>query len=441
MTTFCAIDDTALIQLINAATRRIVFISPGVHKPVADALINKLTEVDTISITVVLDPSDDVCRMGFGDIEALTQLSGKARSEGFWLRSQSGLRMGVLISDDQTLVWAPTPRAIELPPNSCPQPEDLFAEPLPLPANGMLLGTNPSKQIINAVSAEGEDIDPRHAEIGQSAITPKAVDQTKEALLRNPPIPVDLERITRVFSTKLQFVELKVRHAAISRAQLSIPTDLLNADAKADLKGLLDSKLRAFSDLRHESIPVPAFNNSERSYNKDNQPQEVSMTESDLESVRRHIERRFTYDIQNFGRLIAKDDRQEFEKNIEAYRIQLDAHAKGLKERIKAITSSVINDAVSLIQSRLIAGKAQLIDKEKLHSIISNGLQRNIDKQPVIDLLFKDITFEQTQSIEFLEKVQIALPPNKRQQLGNWSEHFLAAKAIAPSNKSTERKA
>ena len=43
MTTFCAIDDTALIQLINAATRRIVFISPGVHKPVADALINKLT--------------------------------------------------------------------------------------------------------------------------------------------------------------------------------------------------------------------------------------------------------------------------------------------------------------------------------------------------------------------------------------------------------------
>ena len=165
------------------------------------------------------------------------------------------------------------------------------------------------------------------------------------------------------------------------------------------------------------------------------------MTESDLESVRRHIERRFTYDIQNFGRLIAKDDRQEFEKNIEAYRIQLDAHAKGLKERIKAITSSVINDAVSLIQSRLIAGKAQLIDKEKLHSIISNGLQRNIDKQPVIDLLFKDITFEQTQSIEFLEKVQIALPPNKRQQLGNWSEHFLAAKAIAPSNKSTERKA
>ena len=107
--------------------------------------------------------------MGFGDIEALTQLSEKARSEGFWLRSQSGLRMGVLISDDQTLVWAPTPRAIELPPNSCPQPEDLFAEPLPLPANGMLLGTNPSKQIINAVSAEGEDIDPRHAEIGQSA--------------------------------------------------------------------------------------------------------------------------------------------------------------------------------------------------------------------------------------------------------------------------------
>ena len=79
------------------------------------------------------------------------------------------------------------------------------------------------------------------------------------------------------------------------------------------------------------------------------------MTESDLESVRRHIERRFTYDIQNFGRLIAKDDRQEFEKNIEAYRIQLDAHAK-LKDvlRPSRAVSSMMPLAWSSLDSSLV---------------------------------------------------------------------------------------
>ena len=39
MSTFCAVDDAALISLINAAKQRIVFIAPGMTLPVTSSCI------------------------------------------------------------------------------------------------------------------------------------------------------------------------------------------------------------------------------------------------------------------------------------------------------------------------------------------------------------------------------------------------------------------
>ena len=222
MNTFCAIDDNALIGLIQLAKRRIVFIAPGLHKPVAEALGKRFAEVDKLDVTVVIDPDEEVCRIGYGDEEGLRLVNGYASKNFIGLRSQPGLRVGVLLADDQTLIWSPTPRSVEAPPSSDSPHELLLAAPQTTAPNGLMLGSNPAQQLTQAVAAEGSNTIPTDAEIGKSAVTPEQVQQTLEQLNKNPPIKVELARVTRVFSNKLQFVEFEVKGAKLSSSQLTI---------------------------------------------------------------------------------------------------------------------------------------------------------------------------------------------------------------------------
>lgn len=94
-------------------------------------------------------------------------------------------------------------------------------------------------------------------------ITQEQVEATLDELQKNPPIPVDLARVTCVFSTKLQFVEFEIKRARLSQTQLIVPIDLLNADARGELKRLIKSKPLAFSEFKEVPVPVPAYFNGE----------------------------------------------------------------------------------------------------------------------------------------------------------------------------------
>ena len=454
MSTFCAVDDATLIALIQDASKRIVFIAPGVHEPVADALGKRFSEIDGLDVTVVLDPAEDVCRNGFGDIKGLELVNEYAKKNGFWVRSQPGLRVGVLLADDKTLVWSPTARTIEAPPistatqailaqskaaspgerpaitapGSLANTASVAHAPAPMAPNGLLLGANPGEQLAKAVAAEGIDADPKSAEIGKSAITPEQLKVTQEAIARNPIIPVDLQRIAHVFSTKLQFVELEIKGAQISRTQLTVPSEHLNSDAKGDLKELIQSRLKAFSEFKTVEVPVPAYRNGKAIAGETD-----NVSEADLNSTRRSIERKFIYDIAGYGRLVARDDRLEFESYVEALKIQLLAHSKEIKKLIEKQSSDIVDDAVDLIMARASRpGSSHVPDAKQLREKLQEGLTRGKDEEPKVSLVFKDVTYDQTKNDDFGQRVAKALPAHKRKQLGAWSEHFVAAREATP---------
>lgn len=429
MSTFCAVDDSALIGLIQGARKRIVFIAPGVHEPVAKALGKRFSEIDGLDVTVVIDPDEDVCRIGYGDAEGLKLISDFAKRSGFWVRSQPGLRVGVLLTDENTLVWSPTPRSVEAPPSSTSHQDALFAEPKKLTPNGLLLGNNPGDQLAKAVAAEGIDADPSQAEIGKSAVTPEQVKTTVDELKKNPPIPVDLARVTRVFSSKLQFVELEIKGAKISQTQLSVPNELLNADAKGELQGLIQSKLRAFADFKNVEVAVPAFLDGEALLDNEGKARLTQVSEASLQRSRTALEKRFIYDIPGYGRLLSKDEKNCFEKQVDAIKKQLLAHSKELKKLITKQATEIIDEAVDLIMERARrSGATSLPNAQQLRDVLLKGLTRSKEEEPKISLVFKDITYEQTKSDIFRNLVKKALPPHKQKQLGNWTEHFDAAR-------------
>ena len=97
--TFTTATDDSLIALIEGAQNRLAVIAPGLTTPVAKALAARMKELPTLSLTAILDADAEVYRMGYGDAEALEIIRETSLNEMFDLREQTGVRIGVVISD------------------------------------------------------------------------------------------------------------------------------------------------------------------------------------------------------------------------------------------------------------------------------------------------------------------------------------------------------
>lgn len=422
MNTFQEVNDSTLIKLINNAQQRVVFVAPGVHQTVANAIGRRLAEIDRLQVTVIIDPDEDVCRIGYGDAKGLELLCRYATSQSFALMAQPGLRIGVLLVDDVTLVWSPTPRSVESTPLG------KATTPTERSPNGLLLGADPSTQLAHAVSADGTDTLPFDAEIGTEVVTNERVQKTLDDLAKNPPIPVDLARITRVFSTKLQFAEFTVKGAKFSKRELKVSNDYMNADLPSELKGLVESRLLAFGDFRDEEVEVPAFNNGNEVFDSSQKRLMEKVSEASLQRQRNELERRYMFNVPGFGRMIAKDDKQDLERLVAAYRVQLEAYSDAIRQRLDAQAGKIIDEAAKLIADRA-ARTGSKLDAKQLRDSIQKNLDRTKDVVSEVKLVFKDVTYEQTKNPEFRTKVDKALPAAKRIQVGDWNHDFDAAKA------------
>jgi hypothetical protein len=429
MSTFCSVNDDLLVAKIHAARRQLILIAPGIHMPVAEALADRLRDAAELQVTIILDGGEDVCRIGYGDFAALKRIHTLAVEAGLSIRSQPGLRIGALIADDQTIIWAPTPQAVEAPPQTAGDPSAPSFSSTP---NGFVLDLDVGAEIARAIGAEGTDTRPDEAEVGKTAITPAQLAELDKALRDNPPIPIDLQRITRVFSTKLQFVEFEVRGAKLSRRKLTLPSDLINVDADDSARAILESALRPFSDFKDEPVKVPAFVDGKQVYDKAQEPAYEDVTEVKLSQERRALEVDFLYPISGFGTLIERARKREFEQRVEAYKVRMEAHAKGLREIVRKEMETVVEKVVALIAERSDRRggsdrRGEPIDRDTLKKKLLQQIADRDETPPFVRCVFKDVTYEQTQDPEFRRKVDQALPAKVKKRLGEWYSEFSAA--------------
>jgi hypothetical protein len=107
-----SLPDIELEGQVSCTQRRLVVIAPGLSESVAKAIVKKWHELGPNAVQVVLDPDPEVCRLGLGDLTSLQILQEVARTGGR-IHQQKGLRVGVIVTDETTTVYSPTPRLIE----------------------------------------------------------------------------------------------------------------------------------------------------------------------------------------------------------------------------------------------------------------------------------------------------------------------------------------
>jgi hypothetical protein len=258
------------------------------------------------------------------------------------LRSHPGLRIGLLLADDEVLIWSPTPKAVEdqrhtEQPNGIDlgaavevmgSPTSPGKAPISIAGAGDRAGSL-ADVIRNAVGSDDSDVPLANAEIGCETFTPDQVAKTVAALKENPPAPFDLSVKTRVFSTKFQFGAAALRGAAWTTREVTMSSLLLNPDVSEDLQELFETRVRPFSAQANVSVEVPTLVQSQVAYSRDGKPILSPMTQADIEKAWKEILKRYLRRLEGFGWLIYRSEKQAFEATVAAYETVLKEGLQG----------------------------------------------------------------------------------------------------------------
>ena len=311
--TFTVATDDSVIVMIQGAERRLVVIAPALSQAVANALAARFDELADLDIRVIVDADVEVYRLGFGEREALQVIRDAASRSLLDLREQPGVRIGVIISDEDTMVFAPVSKNIEAGSDTAEKP------------NAIVLRGASAASLARAAGAERSE-DSSTGEIGNAALDPKKVEAMQSDLERNPPAKFDIARRLNVFTSRVVYVEFEIKNFALGRKGVPLPDDFKTATTKA-LQTQISSRLKA---------PMAEIGAVEVVIGEGDSATTEKIDDKWLREERKRIEDLFTFQIDNFGRVILREDRQAFDDAVKAFTTVVERYHERVREALDA---------------------------------------------------------------------------------------------------------
>lgn len=395
-TAITTVDDVYLCQLIQSVKRRLVYMTPGMSDQVAEAVCRKWDELTPAAVNIILDVDPEVCRMGFGTIDAIKILNEKARKLGTAIHEQPGVRIALLIADDVTLFFAPTPLLVE-------GGSDVQVRP-----NAVKLNLVPT-DIARDMGLENAS---ERAAVGTIPISPTKIMETSNDLVRNPPMKFDIARKVRVFNSQIEFVEFELRGHQIGKRKVNIPSDLLGLAKDDKTKKLLHSSFQLIDG------------------------EDAKISGAEITDHKEKIANDFLVNLPNFGNVILRSKKEEFEaavndleKHIEAFQKELEAKLQKAIDKnrtalVNALAPAVIAQTPDRWKKFLPSNPSPDDIRQVLDCELSDNFgtaERNLKKIDV-SLIFKGVTYETLNNPKFIMTVK------KRMPILNLYEEYEAAK-------------
>lgn len=401
-------DDQKLIELINQARARVLYMAPGITEPVANELMSAWWRLRD-RVTVILDVDPEVCRLGYGTIEGLKTICKAAQSMQTSVCQQPGVRIGLLISDDTTLIYSPTPLLIEAEANHPERP------------NAIQLNSA-TAEITESVGLENNDGYP--PTVGGAQVLSNDVDRTEADLKNNPPAKFDLARKVKVFTSRFQFVELQMTGCYISRKKVPIPSNLMGLANDRDLQ----SRFHAHFNLTNNAkLEVKAG--------------ERMLTEEALRKKRDGIVKDFLISLKGYGSVVLRGNKENLQKAVDDLRRDVDLFSGGVKESLQGHMSEGIQ---ALVEALLPAVRqnppnqytklhGQRLSEVQLRDLLKSDIETafgNADglvSDMTVNLVFKDVAYESLVDEGFLATARKAMPG-----IDSLHEEYQATKAVRP---------
>jgi hypothetical protein len=411
---FFAVTDESLACMIRNATRRVVFVAPAPGKATAGALLAVASrENGAPAVDIILDADAETCRIGYGDSQALALLQDRMADFQPPMRRQRGVRIGLLIVDEQLVIWSPTPKAVE-------------ADREPDQPNGIVLSASAVDEVEAAVVVDPRQPGSPQPEIGKEPLAEEDLAKTVAELEHNPPVPFDLARRTRVFASRFQFVETELRGAEWTQRRVKVSSILLNADLPESLQDVLETHVRPFQSKADLALDVPLIIRGERAFKSDGTRILGPLKQSDVLKSWNDIQDRYLWQVKGFGWLIRSDRLNSFQAEAEAYEETLRAWVTAFREHVALDEDALVNDITAAVKGRV--GRRPTrndVDESDLKARIAQGLERIRVIEPKVKIVIKNVSWESTRDAEFEEALRTAVPAP---ELDGWFQEFTAAK-------------
>ena len=419
MSTFTIVNDETLMVAISAARKKLVLVAPGISKIVAEALGKRFKELGRLSITVILDVDPEVCRLGYGEIAGLQKIKALADENLLELRHQPGVRLGILISDTETLIYAPTPLLVEA---GSRQPEK---------PNAIVIRDAPLAQVERAMAVDENSL-PSDAEIGNHVVAAKQIAEVEKDLKENPPKEFNIARAERVFNSRIQYVEFKVENYKLSSKVAPIPPDLMGLADSADLLDRWRNSFRMFDAKNPFRVKVSERDEDGLAMkNPDGSPKLVEYSEKHLDKEKAQIVRDYLFVVPNFDTVILRARRTEFDARIEQFRTRLADFKAAAEAQLTDEMKRSIQNLVDYLMPRAAAKslaryrKASLnaqVEGDELKAMLAADLADAFGKvdtvfAPSLTVRFKDVTYESIHDGKFREALDKVMPARTVEKL------------------------
>jgi hypothetical protein len=376
---------------------------------VAQAVTSAWWRLRKEQVTVILDVDPEICRLGYGTVEGLKLVCEAAKSIGASVCQQPGVRIGLLISDDVTLIYSPTPLLIEAEAKHQDRP------------NAIQLQSPPSEL---AASVGLEKSDGTAPSIGATEIQQDQLDRAEADLKNNPPAKFDLARRIKVFTSQFQFVELEMEGCYISRKRVPIPSTLMGLANDKDLQ----SRFHAHFNLTNSAkLEVKA--------------DERVLTEETLRKKKDGIREALLIPLKGYGTVVLRGNKRKLEEAVGDLRSDVNLFREGIK---KTLQGHMNESATALVDALLPAVKQNPPDRytkmhgphitdHRLRELLEKdvtaafGLADNLISHMTVNLIFKDVAYESLVDKTFLNVARKAMP-----SVEALHEEYEATKALKP---------
>lgn len=404
MNTFTSVDDSVLQEVIGRARQRLVFIAPGIRPSVATALARAMAVVPTDSIHMVFDVDAEVCRLGYGDkdFKGMDILQAAATKHGLTVNHQPGIRIGLVIADDTTLIYSPTPELIETESRQPNKP------------NAICLDHALPQQLAMACAMGPE----KHGtlEIGKDPISPAAIAEVKRDLAERPPKEFNIARIERVFNSLLHYVEFRIENYQLTSRSVTLNSKLFGVK-NAEVVRRLTNRYHLFIATETLTVDIPAFDEDGKKM-PDKPPQKFGPRSIDFE--RKRIKKRFIMEAGDRGLIILRKDVQEFEKQLKVLEAKIDAYKNAVQSVIKKQTAEIVAELFAALKEGLkanppdhwrslfLAKTPTDADIERLFAedVESEVKRVSTDFKPRVFHDFKDVTYQTFQDKDFRARLE-----------------------------------
>lgn len=378
-----------------------VFIAPGLRPPVVEALAKAMQILPVDAIHIVLDVDAEVCRLGYGDkdFEGMRILQEAAQLQGVTVNHHPGIRIGLLIADDLTLIYSPTPELIETESRQPDKP------------NAICLRSELPAQLANACAVGTEG----HAtlEVGHEPIAQKQVETVKRDLAERPPKEFNVARVERVFNSMLHFVELEIKDYKLESRSVSLDAKLFGVQ-NAEVVSRLRNRYRIFAETDVLDVEIPVFDDDAEPVK--GQPKQKFGPRS-IDNERKLIKKRFVMEAGTFGLVMLRKDVAEFEKKLKVLKAKISAYKAAVQDIIRKRTDEIVSELLNALKETLRANppdhwRSRYLGEEPtdedLRRLFEEEVRSEVERvktdfDPEVFHVFKDVTYQTFHDKDFRE--------------------------------------